>query len=700
MYIIKLNGIPLENQPDELKGFEYELVRDGGIDSQEHIFRQFSDGTFTFFGDGYDLIVSNPICELISVEISTQDRVVFNGNINPLTLKRRPHKREVSCPLYDSGYSAMIREKGDNEVNISVSETIDGEALESVKSKRGLFTLIEAPFLLFRDVYDVLDVFKFLVQYLTNNKLTVESDYLTTKKLCIAKGGGLGLGDTFDARFLDKSVIPNISYNTLFSEVRKKLRIFSWIEGDVLRIEHEKDSYSDFPIKIINDIPITLEETSNNEYIYSEIRLGSFDYKPDDNFFLKYPYKGLDTWIEETFSNCNCALQNELNLVSEWIIDSNIILETLLGDFESRFDEIFLFSYSGNESITIIEISNYTNSQGNPDVYFNKSLQNYEVLKNWFGGLPECVNRRFVDKPCFNLSFPNAFTYQLESGIGSELFLYSINATNVNCDSLENAIINAEPGYEFAPEFIFPTTVIPFLGNSIFVTKYDGTYSFNLKMNIDNVLTVNASTDGILTRYVWIAYLFKFDNWSAYESGTFLESQITLTQERVDLHNEVDNFNSPFNYTFDLNVNNLALNAGEIVAPVFLFFIRKPGNNFDLRDAVRVNNGTFQVTESKLDREFTFVEDEELRYKVNFDDILDFETQKAIDANQRGYYTIHGNKYWINKLSGSIGKIGKFELISKDYIKEKDINYTNYDHIPIIGQGIGYMVIGSTNIVA
>lgn len=666
MYVIKLNGIILENQPDELKDFKYQLVRDGGIDSEEQIFRQFSEDTFTFFGDGYDIIHSNPICQLIEVEILTQEKTIFKGNINPLAIKRTPHKREINTPIYDSGYSAMIREKGDSEINIAVSETINGEPLESVKSKTAIFTFSESPSLLTREVYDVLDIFDFLVRYLTDNKLRVESQYLNIKTLCIAKGGSLGLGNTFDARFLDKSVIPNISYNELFREVRKKIRIFSWIEGDVLRIEHEDDSYSDLPIKQIEGIPITLEETTNKQYLYSDVIVGSFDFKPDDTFFIKYPYKGLDTWVEESFTNCNCSLQNELNLVSEWVIDSNVINETIKGEFENRFDSIFLFSYLRVGNTGIIEFNVFEDIDGNSVFYFNKSLQNYEVLKNWFGGLPECINRRFVDEPCFNLSFPSPFTYKVESGLGRDFLLYSINTNDVNCDSLESSINNAEPGYKIIPSISIFAILDPFLSNSIFVCKYDGTYSFNLNMNLDNVLDVNISTGGVLTRYAWIAYLFKFKDWNEYENGIFLDTDIAVAQERVDLHSLVPNFNSPFNYTFNLNADNLELKAGQIIAPAIMFFLRKAGNNFDLRNGVRVNNGTFQTTFSKLDREFTFVKDNDLRYKVNFDDLLDFETQKAIDANQRGYYLINGNKYWINKLNGSIGKIGKFELIGRN----------------------------------
>jgi hypothetical protein len=55
-----------------------------------------------------------------------------------------------------------------------------------------------------------------------------------------------------------------------------------------------------------------------------------------------------------------------------------------------------------------------------------------------------------------------------------------------------------------------------------------------------------------------------------------------------------------------------------------------------------------------------------MNYKVLYTDVLDLQTQNAIDVNQRGYITINGINFWIKKLAGSIGKIGNFELIGRN----------------------------------
>ena len=106
--------------------------------------------------------------------------------------------------------------------------------------------------------------------------------------------------------------------------------------------------------------------------------------------------------------------------------------------------------------------------------------------------------------------------------------------------------------------------------------------------------------------------------------------------------------------------------SGEVIAPVFLILSRKAGNNYSLRDTVRINSGEFSVTSSELDRTFIFAEDSEMNQKVIYTDVLDLETQNAIEANQRGYIEINGLKFWIKKLAGSIGKIGNFELIGRN----------------------------------
>lgn len=655
MYRLSVDGIWLTDLPSELKDFEIEIDRAGGINDNEQILRQITELDYTFWGNSYNLLIEyyKDRCLELEVKVYFYDSLVFTGTLKPLIFKVNPHKRIITSKIYDSGYSALIREKGSNKI-----------LLDRCPNFVALFTTTAKA----RRLYSVLNVFQFLVSELSDGKLTVQSTYLSSVGVGIITGGSLGLGSEFNFKYLDRSRIPEVSFNEFYAEIRKKYRIYSWFEGNVLRIEHEKDSFKEAPLIIKPQAPITLEESINTDYLYSEIVIGSSDYKPEDTFFIQYPYQGLNTWQEETWNNCDCSLENTLNLVSEYIIDSNVVSEVLDGNFDSRFDRIFMIEYG---FFGIVREIPYTDANGNSNVYYNHTLQNYEVLKRWFGGIPECVNRIFAEGICYAAENIENIIFQAEEqGANANAFLYGLPLQNRVCDNFAGDLTLSDFLFR-TNNTTLPVNLVQLTNNKQvqtpgtgYVIKYAGTYTFKITLVLDNILNYNNNFGGT-SRYDWWLFLFKFDSVDdALNSSTNLQP---IQSQRIDLTAFQPRWNSERTYTMELTYT-AVLNAGEFLVPTFQIVTNQVGSNFSLQDAVRLTYGRFTLESGELSQVFEVSNEDPFAYKLSFEDGFNYTDSQAILSNPLGFIEIENEKFWIKNIKGGIGKNGNFELIGKKSI--------------------------------
>ena len=149
--------------------------------------------------------------------------------------------------------------------------------------------------------FDVLDVFKYLVAFYTDNRIEVKSDYLTNNKFAITLGYNL---HNYNGQL--EQQYPSVSIDVLFNELRKKLTIYKAIEYEptgrpYLRIEDENYFFTDDELLVINEKQIESIEKIDEAKLFNDLKVGSNLVKLKDTTTPIVQQDRLTAWNEEVY---------------------------------------------------------------------------------------------------------------------------------------------------------------------------------------------------------------------------------------------------------------------------------------------------------------------------------------------------------------------------------------------------------------
>jgi len=687
-----LDGIEFYDIPEEIFNMKISLIRDAGIDNDEQIFRTKTEEELNFYGDTYKYLCerrNDSICEDIDIRIerfcNNVWNVLFIGKIKQLNSIHLPAKCIMRCRVYDNSYSALIRERQDNSYFLNLNKSIDDSDIQSCH-----YNLIEAFKPLDSNgtkkiaVYEVFEVLKYLISILTNDKVQVVSDVFTGgnlhNKYAICTGAMLRLGSgggIISNSFNNTYLIPEVSYSTLFLELRKCFRLYQSIEFDnngnpILRIEPENYFFKNNLLLDIPNIPLDLEEQFYDEELYSEIKVGSTNTKPENNYYV--PNIRLYAWNEELYNNCtNCTIQRSLNLVNDWIIDSNVIFDALDG-VDTWDKNIFIIELENLttpkkyiENIDLLpKIDDFQNN------YYNQSLNNYYKLINWSGGIPTCISKFYNQEKCNQSIYDTADDVKLQheptngnlgvtasilkfgNKLCDSIFIQNNEYSSQNCNIFDNAPL---PNY------------IPLWNNltgagTVINIPFHGQYQFECQANFTNILGVGGGNNiGPLEEYKWELKILIFTGgYSQLEGGG-----VEYPTEFSASYNHSGNFDDNFNQTLQVTTPLLNLNAGAVVVPILRIKTQKVGINVNTGEAVQMNSGYFNIIEQK----YVFIENmpqvsevqKLLKYKFNYPICLnDF---RNMINNRYGIIKVNGINTWIKEIEYEDNKISELTLITE-----------------------------------
>lgn len=412
MYKIYLDNVEMFDLPKGLENFAVQIVREDGFNSSEQILREKTETDFLFYGDCYiylSELFKNGACSIVDVRIEDVcDNVtyeLFIGKLHVSDIECDVKRKMIKSNIRDNSFTGMIKDFTKTDVPLYYTKTKNCFNLESI-DKLVVIGLER------RLSFDVLDVLNYQIKYFTDNKSYVVSDYLTANKYIITTGYNIhnsngSLGNKY----------PNLSFNKLFLELRKKFRLYIIVEYALgvpyLRIEPESYSFSSTNILDISDIQDSTTEEIDKTRLYNSIKVGSNDTELDtgDDFYnINTP---LLNWDKTTYTACgecsvsNYSEQNELDLVSDFIIDSDIIYElTNLGEGVSsnNNDKIVLINYEFSSGFDRIA-RNTCNGVANT---LNCSLTNYNVIQNWLSYSPQCLTLSRYSSDYFKIEIKNA----------------------------------------------------------------------------------------------------------------------------------------------------------------------------------------------------------------------------------------------------------------------------------------------------
>jgi hypothetical protein len=319
-----------------------------------------------FWGDGFDYIdavMENDYCNIIKVTIETDDcntsgeyEVEFNGIIQiPQISNYDVDQRIISTKIFDDTFDAKINNNKSLKAYVDVGTSKNGIAITAATANSISLFNPAAGFSSFQasdaDGFRVFDCFKFIIDYMTDGGVGFKSDLFSGdyynwmlfngKELRVRNGGGDQL---------------EVSFKDLFTELNKKANISFAIEPDDspdydFRLRLEETSYfeQDNAVVTLDNVP-EIKMTFNKDELYSNVEIGSKSF--DDDIVLSYPPINFKAFKEENYTLLGqCNIDKTLNLVSKYIIDSNVIEDVVVNTIDKYDKKIFIIVTDGSKAI-------------------------------------------------------------------------------------------------------------------------------------------------------------------------------------------------------------------------------------------------------------------------------------------------------------------------------------------------------------
>lgn len=326
-----------------------------------------------FWGDGFDYIDSVMelgYCDTISVLIETNDCdesvwvEEFVGIIQITQLTEYDvDKRIIKTKILDESFDAKIDNNKSLKAFVDVPLSKNGDTIAACTPIGINFFLPTATYPTYmagiRHGYRVYDCFRFIIDYMTDGNVDFVSDIFSTDyydwMLFNGKEVRLGTGNGDDLE---------VSFKELFIELDKKTNLSFAIEPSSgysqfqLRLEPTEYFEQDDEILTLDNV-LGIMMSFNKEMLYSHVDIGSKDF--DDYVLLSYPPINFKAFKEENYTILGqCNIDKGLNLVSNYVIDTNVIEKLLTtGSTDTKYDKkTFLVVTDGTNCIKYKEYDN------------------------------------------------------------------------------------------------------------------------------------------------------------------------------------------------------------------------------------------------------------------------------------------------------------------------------------------------------
>lgn len=364
MISVLLDGTLLRQTPD--LGDLAEIIElDGDIKTWV---QRFDDVKLVFVGDGYNYIKlkkdQNGYNYRINVEIRITDSDFGGGSgdsirgwINLTDIKIDHTTQTIEASLVEYFFEGAIKQNIKVESYLrEVWKSINGVDIAAYAGDTiGLRLFNPADGVHdgnHRYGVDLFSAIQFMVKYITDDEVDFRDDYSNinwpSTRFCLIKGRELRLYEHDDA---DK---PQASFYDLITNAYKIFNVWYYIDYSTYKPVFVLDSYDN----IFNNqqtsttLPYmrNIKEEFNQKDFFTDIKIGTKKYippavNPSNPDFPEYlPFISGFTHHEESYhGKNNTTIQQPLNLISDWIMDHNIITKIWnLPDNDEYDDEYFL----------------------------------------------------------------------------------------------------------------------------------------------------------------------------------------------------------------------------------------------------------------------------------------------------------------------------------------------------------------------
>ena len=575
------------------------IIREDGFANSEQILREKTDSQLTAYLCGYDFLAQKrkeDYCRDLPLRIELNNKELFRGTIRQNDLKVQITKGIIKVDnIKDESFSNMIAQFKDVEVPLNSTMTRSGEPINAIPIQRPLMLIVLRSYL----VLNVLDVIRYLVDFITDNEVEVISRYLSNANIFISTGYAMR-----HAKGTAEQMFPTLSLSQVLEEVRKATSLYgvmTEVAGKpTLILEKEEDTFGSDVLINIDTLPLGLDESFDDNQIFNSIQLGG-------NRKIEQSSERLENFnnIEVFSCGCNGFKDNVLNLRFNFIVDNDTIIRQLdsanYNDDEVWNDDIFMFELDW--------LGIYNN---------NQRFKNINILNEWLGSGINCFTKDMLAKYGFLAINRDDFSsYQLG-------FLYFKNPIESILDR-QNSLHNWIYAIDGMPMIMTPTQD----GTTYFKCQEAGNYTFNSKVSVKGLSagTYDASTNTILLK------LMKASSISNAVAGIILE---TLTENLIDGYEIVvgEDFQLEIQGSFNLAVNDVVIAMYEIT--------RNPTCYITYQEFSLVRDSLTVLTSENSDHYKPFLA------KFKYD--LCFEDYEKMRKNKTGIIRINGVDTWIKEV--------------------------------------------------
>lgn len=591
------------------------IIREDGFANSEQILREKTDSQLTAYLCGYDFLAQKrkeDYCRDLPLRIELNNKELFRGTIRQNDLKVQITKGIIKVDnIKDESFSNMIAQFKDVEVPLNSTMTRSGEPINAIPILRPLMLIVLRSYL----VLNVLDVIRYLVDFITDNEVEVISRYLSNANIFISTGYAMR-----HAKGTAEQMFPTLSLSQVLEEVRKATSLYgvmTEVAGKpTLILEKEEDTFGSDVLINIDTLPLGLDESFDDNQIFNSIQLGG-------NRKIEQSSERLENFnnIEVFSCGCNGFKDNVLNLRFNFIVDNDTIIRQLdsanYNDDKVWNDDIFMFELDW--------LGIYNN---------NQRFKNINILNEWLGSGINCFTKDMLAKYGFLAINRDDFSsYQLG-------FLYFKNPIESILDR-QNSLHNWIYAIDGMPMIMTPTQD----GTTYFKCQEAGNYTFNSKVSVKGLSagTYDASTNTILLK------LMKASSISNAVAGIILE---TLTENLIDGYEIVvgEDFQLEIQGSFNLAVNDVVIAMYEIT--------RNPTCYITYQEFSLVRDSLTVLTSENSDHYKPFLA------KFKYD--LCFEDYEKMRKNKTGIIRINGVDTWIKEVKFNPFGASDFTVKYKD----------------------------------
>jgi hypothetical protein len=492
-----------------VSGFSVNLTRDEEIQGLIKTFALSVEWFGSAYSALYTAFISNSLYETIEVEIKRDYNnvleTVFSGIIYVNDIEFDLTKKTATTDIQDSTFYGLINNNKRIKTLLSTNRTKNISAMTGPPTQQIDFFTPSTGNLdyLNRDCFKVFDVFEALIDFMTDGAVSFESNYFDTggdgENIMIAKGSAIR-NDTIP--------VPTASFYDTFIEMSKlfnlSFRIDSPFSSPVMKIEPTEDLFSLVVSVTLEDVN-GLRMSFDKDLFYGILEVGSDTTQDDDAGSFSYPDGAFFGHKKEEYHLLGQSnIDVTLDLVNEWIIDSNVIEDVLVNSNDSYDDDIFIVETDGTQAV---EYDNF--NPGSTPKYYNFGLNNQSKTERWLGGVPNSI-AAFLSSGDQTFEANRSGAQTVSAGTTVLIFNNEVSDPGTNYDNTTGEFAApADGAYSFEAN-INTFAVFPSGTTEYYLRHYDSTgVTLYNEVRFANILAPDDfDNDTVLTEYVGSATFY------------------------------------------------------------------------------------------------------------------------------------------------------------------------------------------------